>query len=80
MNQSSDNVSYRPGDFVKVQPRDPHFAMMTSSLLLVAQIINDYTFVTVDNNIIDLVTFRIIYVNGREYDKYTIDDIVEEGD
>ena len=70
----------KSGDFVKIQPRDPFFAMMESSLMMIDRIINDSTFVTVDGNIVDLTTFRVIYVNGRELDKYTIQDIPEEGD
>lgn len=76
-----DNDAYiRPGDIVMVQPRDPYFYMLVSPMMMVDRIVNDITFVTVDGNIVDLTTMRVIYVNGKEFDKYTVMDDIGEDD
>lgn len=64
----------RPGDIIKLQPRDPYFAMLISPMMMVEKIINDQTLVTVDGNIVDLSTFHVIYINGKELDKYPLPD------
>ena len=74
---TNNDATVRVGDFIKIQPLDPYFAMMISEMMMVETIINDMTIVTAGGNIIDLSTFRIIYVNGRDYDKYTMEDIFE---
>jgi hypothetical protein len=77
----NNGATIRTGDIIKVQPLDPFFALLESPMYMVGQIISDNTIVTIDNNVIDLTTFRVVYVNGQELDKYTIDDIPsdEEG-
>ena len=70
-----DNNAYvKRGDIIMLQPRDPFFAMIVSPMMMVDRIINDITLTTVDGNIIDLTSMRIVYVNGKELDKYHIDD------
>jgi len=63
-------VHINPGDLIKVRPRDSYFYMLVSPLMMVDRIINALTLVTVDDNIIDLATFEIIYVNGVDVNKY----------
>lgn len=68
--KSVNPLHINPGDLIKVRPKDPYFYMLVSPLMMVERVINTLTLVTVDDNIIDLSTFEIIYVNGVDVNKY----------
>jgi hypothetical protein len=73
-----DDIFVRPGDFIKVQPRDEYFAALISPMMMVYRIINDMTIIMVDGNIIDLSTFKIVYVNGKDFGSFKIQPGVDD--